>query len=111
MEISTSQFKRCDLVKVTGRIDSFTAPTLAETFNTIQESGQFKIVFDMSGVEYVSSSGLRVMINTQKACKRYNRGELVLAGVPERVMSSLNLAGFVPIFTIYDDATTAVGNF
>ena len=111
LEATTNQFKRCDLVRATGRVDSLTAPQLADAFDAINEAGRFKIVFDMSGVDYISSAGLRVMINVQKACKRWNRGEMVLAGVPEKVYGALNLAGFVPLFKIYDDVPEAVGSF
>jgi anti-sigma B factor antagonist len=65
----------------------------------------------MSGVEYISSAGLRVMINVQKTCKRWNRGELVLANVPERIYGALSLTGFVPLFRILDNVTEAVGSF
>jgi anti-sigma B factor antagonist len=111
MEVTTSQFKRCDLVKATGRIDSNTAPQLAEAFEAIHQAGRFKIVFDMSDVDYISSAGLRVMITVQKTCKRWNRGEMVLASVSERVYEALELTGFVPLFNIFDDITTAVGSF
>ena len=111
LEATTNQFKRCDLVRATGRVDSHTAAQLADAFDAINEAGRFKIVFDMSGVDYISSAGLRVMINVQKACKRWNRGEMVLAGVPEKVYGALNLAGFVPLFKIYDDVAEAVGSF
>jgi anti-anti-sigma factor len=69
MEITTRQFKHCDLVKATGRVDSQTAPQLAEALDVINEAARFNIVFDMSGVDFVSSAGLRVMINVQKTCK------------------------------------------
>ncbi|MBL7062852.1 MAG: STAS domain-containing protein [Anaerolineae bacterium] len=111
MEVTTTQFKRCDLVEATGRIDSQTAPQLAEAFNAINEAGRFKIVFDMSGLNFVSSAGLRVMINTQKTCKRFNRGQVILAGVPQRIYEALDLAGFVPLFKFFDDAVKAVGSF
>ena len=111
LEATTNQFKRCDLVKATGRVDSHSAPQLADAFDAINEAGRFKIVFDMSGVDYISSAGLRVIINVQKTCKRWNRGEMVLAGVPEKVYGALNLAGFVPLFKIYDDVAEAVGSF
>ena len=65
----------------------------------------------MADVEYMSSAGLRVLINTQKTCKRYNRGELVLACVPKRIYEALELAGFVPLFKFFDDVTSAVGHF
>jgi len=111
MEISTTEYKHCTLIKASGRIDSATAPQFAEALDTITEKGTFKIVLDMTEVEYISSSGLRVIINTQKNCKRYNRGELVLACVPLKIYSALDLAGFVPFFKLFDDITAAVGHF
>jgi anti-sigma B factor antagonist len=111
MEVTTTQYKRSDLVKPSGRVDSFTAPKLAETLDQITNSGRYRVILDMEAVEYMSSAGLRVMINTQKTCKRYNRGELVLARVPKRIYEALELAGFVPLFKFFDDVTSAVGYF
>ena len=111
MEITTKQFKHCDLVKATGRIDSQTAPQLAETLDVINEAARFNIVFDMSDVDFISSAGLRVMINVQKTCKRLNRGEMVLACVPQRIYEALDLAGFVPLFNLFDEVVEAVGSF
>ena len=111
MEITTKQFKHCDLIKATGRIDSQTAPQLAEALDVINEIDRFKIVFDMSGVGFVSSAGLRVMINVQKTCKRLNRGEMVLACVPQRIYEAFDLGGFVPLFKFFDEVVEAVGSF
>jgi anti-sigma B factor antagonist len=110
MEVTTTQYKHCDVVKATGRIDSATAPQLAEVMDAISDAGRHKIVFDMSAVEYISSAGLRVVINTQKKCKHLGRGELVLAAVPERIYNAFELAGFIPLFKFYEDVTSAVGN-
>ena len=111
MEITTTQFKRCDLVKASGRINSQTAPQLAEAFKAIQDENRYRLVFDMSQVDFISSAGLRVMIDVQKTCKQENRGEMVLAEVPERVYETLDLAGFVDLFRIYDQVVEAVGSF
>jgi anti-sigma B factor antagonist len=111
MEVNTKQFKRCDLVQPIGRIDSSTAPQLAEALDAINEAGRFRIVLDLSEVDFISSAGLRVMISVQKTCKRWNRGEVVLAGVSERVHEALDLAGFVPLFKFFDDAVEGVGSF
>mgnify|MGYP000845342006 FL=1 len=111
LEITTEQFAHCDLVKATGRIDSQTAPQLAEAFTKIKDLGRHKIVLDLSGVEFISSAGLRVLINTQKECQQLGRGELVLAAVPERIYETLEIAGFLPLFTLVDDVLHAVGGF
>jgi anti-sigma B factor antagonist len=111
MEVTTLQYKHCDLVKPTGRIDSYTAPKMAEAIDEIMKNGRYKIVLDMSAVDYMSSAGLRVLISTQKNCKRYNRGEVILSAVPRRIYEALDLAGFVPLFKFFDDPTAAVGHF
>jgi anti-sigma B factor antagonist len=111
MEIKTTHYKHCELIQVIGRIDSLTAPQLSQSFSSKNEEGHFRFVFDMSEVEYISSSGLWVLINAQKTCKRYNRGEVVLACVPAKIKSVLDLAGFLPFFKLFDDIVSAVGNF
>jgi anti-sigma B factor antagonist len=111
MEVTTIQYKHCDLIKAKGRIDSSTANQLAEDLDAITNEGRFKIVLDLSEVEYMSSAGLRVLIGTQKLCKRYNRGEVMLTLVPKRIYDALELAGFVPLFKFFDDLLAAVGSF
>jgi len=111
MQITNKPFKHCDMVTIEGRVDSSTAPQMAEALEAITDAGRFKIVLDLSGVSFMSSAGLRVLINTQKTCKRYNRGEVFLASVPENIYSALDLAGFIPLFQVFDDNLTAVGNF
>ena len=93
MEVITSQYKRCDLIKTSGRVDSSTAPQLEEAFNSIIDAGRHKIVFDMTDVNFMSSKAWWVLIDAQKKCKRYNRGELLLANVPEKILTSLDLVG------------------
>jgi anti-sigma B factor antagonist len=111
MKLTTEQFKHCDLVKVAGRIDGQTAPQLAEALDAITGAERFKIVFDMSDVDFISSAGLRVLIDVQKTCKRWNRGQLVLAALPERIYETLDLTGFVPLFNIFDNVLHSVGSF
>jgi anti-sigma B factor antagonist len=111
MNVTTSQFKRCDVVHIEGRVDSSTAPQLNIAVEALIQCGRYHIVLDLSAVSFMSSAGLRVMINAQKACKRYNRGEVVLASVPSNIASALDLAGFIPLFTIHNDVTAAVGSF
>ena len=111
METTHTQYKHCDLVKAQGRIDSATAPQLAKALDDITDAGRYKIILDLSDVDFMSSAGLRILISTQKTCKRYNRGEVILAAVPRRIYEALDLAGFVPLFKFFDDDTSAVGNF
>jgi len=111
MNITQKQFKRCDLISIEGRIDSATAPQLAEALEAITSAGRYKIILDCSNVSFISSAGLRVLVNTQKNCKRYNRGELALAQIPENIRATLDLVGFTDLFRIFNDTLSAVGYF
>lgn len=111
MEIANQEFKHCDLIKVKGRVDSATAPDFSKALEKITENGRYKIAIDMSELEYMSSAGFRALLASQRNCKRYNRGELVLVQVPERIREALELAGFTELFKTFDDPLEAVGNF
>lgn len=111
MEISVQEFKHCDMITVKGRVDSATAPQLAQALEAANEGGKYKLVIDMEGLEYMSSAGFRAMLAAQRNCKKYNRGEVVLATVPDRIREALELAGFTELFKSFDDTLTAVGHF
>ncbi|KPJ88327.1 MAG: hypothetical protein AMJ53_16995 [Gammaproteobacteria bacterium SG8_11] len=111
MSVSIKKFKRCSLVKMDGSIDSYTAYELDDSMKYLNENGVFKIVFDMTDVSFVSSRGWWVLINVQKACKRYNRGEIVLAGVGKKIRETMDVVGLGKQFKFFDDATSAVGHF
>ena len=111
MEITTQEFKHCNLIKVVGRVDSATAPEFTKALDQSNDAGQYKLVVDMGELEYMSSAGFRALLATQRNCKRYNRGELVLAAVPERIREALELAGFTELFKTFDDPLEAVGSF
>ena len=111
MEITAKQFKSCDMLEISGRVDSSTAPQLTEALEAVTGGGRYKIVLDMAGLEYMSSAGFRALLSSQRVCKRYNRGEIVLASVPERVQEALELAGFTELFKTFPGAVEAVGSF
>jgi len=110
MEIIHTPYKRCDVIKVRGRLDSASAPALDEKLREVTASGRYRIVIDMSELEFISSAGLRTLLSTQKVCRRYNRGQVVLAEVPENIKAALDLSGFTQLFKIYPDLVSAVAN-
>jgi anti-sigma B factor antagonist len=111
MEITTREFKHCDMILVKGRVDSATAPQFSQALVSITQKGRYKIVVDMHEQEYMSSAGFRALLSAQRICKRYKRGEVVLASVPVRIREALELAGFTELFKLFDDPVAAVGNF
>jgi anti-sigma B factor antagonist len=110
MEIGTTDYKRCSVVTVSGRVDSSTAPNFEKTLKDVIEGGQHNVVLELSGVEFLSSAGLRGMVSSLKACKS-GGGTLVLAAPADRVVDVMQLAGLTSLFTIFDGVTAAVGSF
>jgi anti-sigma B factor antagonist len=111
METNTQTFKNCSVVSATGRIDAYTTPQLEQALKALTDAGRLRIVLDMSGVEYISSVGLRALVDTQRTCTRLGRGKLVIASVGPLVQESLKLAGFYTLFEVYGTTLEAVGNF
>jgi len=96
VDISTTEYKRVAVVAVSGRVDSATSGELEMALKALLEKGASNIVLDFSGVDFLSSSGLRVMVTTRKALKEAG-GEVVIAQPSERVKETLELAGLVHV--------------
>ena len=111
MEITTKEFKHCNLVTLSGRVDSATAPQFTQAMDRMIDKGVYKFVIDMNELEYMSSAGFRALLSAQRTCKRYNRGEVILAAVPARIREALELAGFTELFKTFPDPLEAVGSF
>ncbi|OGO69193.1 MAG: hypothetical protein A2Z49_06715 [Chloroflexi bacterium RBG_19FT_COMBO_56_12] len=110
MEIQSTEYKRCTVIKASGRIDGSNAPELGAALKQLNANGIFNLVFDMPEIKFMASAGWWVLIDIQKACKPKG-GELVLAGVDKGIRESLKLVGMDTYFKIYDDLTSAVGSF
>ena len=102
MEITTTQLKRVDVVEVSGRVDSSTAPDLEEALKSIVDAGRYRICMDLENLEYLSSAGIKVLIAILKTCKRWNRGDLRLANMSDRISDVIiedsTFIGFVHSF-------------
>ena len=84
-------------VAIEGRLDTTTAPQLeAELKDSLD--GVAELVLDLSGMEYISSAGLRVLLSAQKIMSR--QGEMKVTGVCETVMEVFEVTGFSDILNI-----------
>src|SRR5512140_1249494 len=110
-KILTKQYKRADLGEVDGRIDSSTAPQLEQALQKIIDDGRFRIVVDMAEVDFMSSAGLRSLLSALKQVRRFNRGDVRLANMPDKIKKAFDLAGLLDVFKVYDNSVDAVGSF
>ena len=110
MNIEMRELKHVSVVKVSGRVDSSTAPEMEKSLQGLLDSGRAQMVLDLQETDYLSSAGLRVLVAMHKATKK-NGGGLCLAQPSTRVKEVLDLAGLTPVFAVYPDVVEAVGSF
>lgn len=108
-QIVHTELKRCDLFKLAGRFDSSKAQDVEAALWVAIGAGRFRLVLDMTHVEYISSGFLRVLVATQKEVKRFNRGDLYLAAPTQRIQDVLKLAGLDAMFQTFATPEEAVG--
>ncbi len=97
MTIDVNKNGNATTVALTGRLDTTTAPELEAKLKTEME-GCTELVFDFTGLEYVSSAGLRVLLAAQKTMNK--QGNMVIKNVDSSIMEVFEITGFVDILTI-----------
>ena len=85
------------IVKVEGRMDTVTAPQVDEELKASIDGAE-KLTMDFTGLEYISSAGLRVLLSAQKIMNR--QGSMEVIGVSDAVMEIFEVTGFSDILTI-----------
>jgi anti-anti-sigma factor len=95
------------VVKVTGRMDSVTAPEFEKTVGLWIDSGEKCFVVDLSSLEYTSSAGLRSILVLAKKLKSID-GKILLAAMEESVNEVFEISGFNSIIPIHDTVQAAI---
>ena len=110
MEIKSQVYKRVAVVTVTGRVDSATAGDLEAALTALIGEGNNNLVLDLSGVDFLSSSGLRVLVTTLKSVRK-SGGDVRLAQPSQRATDAVNLAGLDVLFKVFPDRESALASY
>ncbi len=85
------------IINLEGRLDTTTAPQLEAELKT-SLNNMTVLEFDFSGLEYVSSAGLRVILAAQKVMNK--QGQMIIKNVNDTIMEVFEITGFVDILSI-----------
>jgi anti-sigma B factor antagonist/stage II sporulation protein AA (anti-sigma F factor antagonist) len=110
MNIEEKKFGNVILLKLSGRIDAFTAERLEEEISSIINAGKLQFVMNFGDVNYISSAGLRVFLSTHKRLSE-NKGDMKFTDVSDEILKVFQLVGFDKIFEIYSSDNEALSNF
>lgn len=97
------------VVRPVGDVDTATAAPLREAIHGQVSAGARHVVLDLSGVEFMGSAGLALLIAEREAAIS-REGELRLAGVPRTAGRALSLTGLTELFDTYPDADAAAAD-
>lgn len=88
------------------RLDATVAPSFKKAVVDLVEAGDTRLVLDLSGVEFLDSSGLGAMVSILKALG--NRGTVLVCGVQGAVLSLFQLTRMDKVFAILPTRADAV---
>ncbi len=97
MTLTTTIDQTTLTIAIEGSIDTVTAPELEVKLRNAT-AGMTALILDFTGVDYISSAGLRVLIATEQAFS--DQGTMTLKNVNEDVRAVFEMTGFDELFTL-----------
>jgi anti-sigma B factor antagonist len=97
MDISVESVEEVVLVRIVGDVDGSTAPQAQNQIMPLVQPGS-RILLDMSGVSYMSSAGLRMLLSTYRQVANQS-GRIALTGLAEELKDTMEVTGFLKFFT------------
>ncbi len=97
----------CLVVSMKGYIDTYNAPHFQRRVTEVVNAGYIRLIFDFSGISYISSTGIGAFTQVLKNVKPRG-GDMALVALIERVFEVFQLLGFSNFFNITDRLEEAV---
>ena len=110
MKIEVKHEKDVTIVAVNGSVDALTAPELARAIVDEIAEGHAYLVIDLTGVKFMSSAGLRILIGAVKE-SRSQGGDLRIASTNPGIDKVLKMSGLHNIARVFTSEADAVAGF
>lgn len=88
-------------VLLNGRLDTAAAADVAPQFNQLSECADKEITLDFSDLQYISSSGLRLLIGLRKSSAAKG-GKVIIEKINDSIRNVFTMTGFYSLFEIKD---------
>ena len=99
MEVKILEQNDEKVVSIEGRVDTVTVPDLEMKVSPIWDMPAITLVFDCEKMEYISSSGLRIILTAHKKVTAKG-GKFIVRNLTREVSSVIDLTGFSRILNI-----------
>jgi anti-sigma B factor antagonist len=107
MEINLTSTGNAHLVEIAGRIDALNNLKTEEFFNQITENQNLDIIVDCQKLDFINSSGLRVLIMSLKKARKAGK-QLILCNLQKNIKEVFVYSGFDKLFDINLDNEQAL---
>ncbi|MCU1449195.1 MAG: rsbV [Acidimicrobiales bacterium] len=101
LRVDVSDVDGQSVLTLAGDVDAYSSPQLRERLTRLIDDGALSLVLDLSGLQFLDSTGLGVLVGAQKRLTQAD-GELVLRSPRSGARKVFELTGLDQIFTIED---------
>jgi len=112
MKTKVKKENNATILTLCGRLDSNTAPDFEKQVEDFLKSPTTHLIFDFNELDYISSAGLRVILNTAKAYRTLPF-RFIACNMQDHVQEVFEISGFDTIISIYktfNDSIAALDN-
>ncbi|MCX5715604.1 MAG: STAS domain-containing protein, partial [Candidatus Omnitrophica bacterium] len=92
---------------LSGEININTSPDLRKVFDDITSKKTGKVVLELTGVNYIDSSGLATLIEVLRRMKKYD-GKLRLCSLSEKIRSLFEITKLTKLFDMFGTEAEAL---
>jgi anti-sigma B factor antagonist len=108
IEIEVRNRDGSTVVAARGEVDVATAPALRDGLDEALDHDIGTVVVDLTGVTFIDSTGLGVLIGARRRCMEAGR-ELRVVVVEPRILKVFEITGLTELFTIHPSLEPALG--
>lgn len=110
MELTEQKTDQGVIIGIIGRLDTTNYAVLEKRLMDLLDSHQDKILVECSKMDYISSSGLRILLMALKKITAM-KGKFALCGLQENIHEIFEISGFTSIFEIHPTREDAIKVF
>ncbi len=98
------------ILAIQGRLDPAETQELEKKVLETVDSDDKKLLFDFSELEYINSSGLRVLVMAYQRMKQ-NKGHVAICNIRDYILEVFEISGYDKIFSIFPSKEEALKTF
>lgn len=107
MALNETKENGVTILSVDGNLDAEGTQAMEEKVVGLLENGETALLFDFSGLDYINSSGLRVLVLAYQRLKKAS-GKVAICGIKDYIQEVFEVSGYDKIFPLYADKSAAL---